>query len=186
MGGLCTVIAGDWRQCLPVIPRGSEAQIVDACLKFSPLWPSVRVFNLKENMRVKMTGSEDMAEFSDWLLSIGDGRCGDGMVDIPPEMFTEEDRLHSLTEFIFPNIEKNCADPKWLSKRAILCPSNAEGEEINTLMINQFPGELVEFKSIDTTDDNSTEYTPEFLNTCDLPGLAPHSHNLKWESQLSS
>ena len=43
MGGLCTVFAGDWRQCLPVIPRGSEAQIVDACLKFSPLWPSVRV-----------------------------------------------------------------------------------------------------------------------------------------------
>ena len=42
-------------------------------------------------------GSEDMAEFSDWLLSIGDGRCGDGMVDIPTEMFTEADRLHSLT-----------------------------------------------------------------------------------------
>ena len=66
-----------------------------------------------------------MAEFSDWLLSIGDGRCGDGMVDIPPEMFTEEDRLHSLTDSIFPDIEKNCADPKWLSKRAILCPTYA-------------------------------------------------------------
>ena len=77
---------------------------MDACLKFSPLWPSVRVFNLKENMRVKMTGSEDMAEFSDWLLSIGDGKCGDGMVDIPPEMFTEEDRLHSLTHFVFADI----------------------------------------------------------------------------------
>ena len=60
-----------------------------------------------------------------------------------------------------------------------LCPTNAEAEEINTLMINQFPGELVEFKSIDTTEDNSTEYTPEFLNTCSLPGLAPHSLNLK-------
>ena len=66
-----------------------------------------------------------------------------------------------------------------LSKRAILCPTNAEAEEINNMMINQFPGELIEFKSIDTTDDNSTEYTPEFLNTCSLPGLAPHSLNLK-------
>ena len=37
----------------------------------------------------------------------------------------------------------------------------------------------MEYKSIDTTDDNSTEYTPEFLNTCNLPGMAPHLLSLK-------
>ena len=179
MGGLCTVFSGDWRQCLPVIPRGSEAQIVDACLKFSTLWPSIKVFNLTENMRVKMSGSEELADFSSWLLSVGDGTCGDGSVEIPTEMFTDEDRLQSLTDFVYPDLEKNAANGQWLSERAVLCPTNAEAEEINDSMIEQFPGEVIEFKSIDTTENNCTDYTPEFLNSCSLPGVAQHKLKVK-------
>ena len=46
-------------------------------------------------------------------------------------------------------------------------------------MINKFPGELTIYKSSDTTDDMNIEFTPEFLNSCDLPGLAPHCLQLK-------
>ena len=45
-GGLCVVFTGDWRQTLPVIPSGSESQIVDACLRFSYLWHDTKVFYL--------------------------------------------------------------------------------------------------------------------------------------------
>lgn len=34
-GGLTVLFATDWRQCLPIIPRGGRGQIVNACLKSS-------------------------------------------------------------------------------------------------------------------------------------------------------
>ena len=63
-GNIIVVFAGDWRQCLPVIPNGSEGQIVDACLKFSYLWKYVKVFHLTENMRIKLSGSKETETFS--------------------------------------------------------------------------------------------------------------------------
>ncbi|GBN53353.1 hypothetical protein AVEN_221601-1 [Araneus ventricosus] len=38
MGGLIVVLAGDFRQTLPVIPRGTIADEIKACLKSSYLW----------------------------------------------------------------------------------------------------------------------------------------------------
>ena len=59
-GNMTVVFSGDWRQCLPVIPKGSEAQIIDACLKYSHLWKYVKVHHLSENMRVKMAGTLEL------------------------------------------------------------------------------------------------------------------------------
>ena len=70
-GGLCVVFSGDWRQILPVIPGGSEAQIVNACLKFSPIWSSVAVHHLVDNMRVQLSGSTEVEQHSKWLLKVG-------------------------------------------------------------------------------------------------------------------
>ena len=58
-GNLTVVFSGDWRQCLPVIVHGSEGQVCDACLKFSPLWKFVKVYHLTENMRVKLSGTTE-------------------------------------------------------------------------------------------------------------------------------
>ena len=33
MGRICTLLCGDFRQILPVIPRGTRGNIVDACVK---------------------------------------------------------------------------------------------------------------------------------------------------------
>ena len=178
-GGLCTVFSGDWRQTLPVIPQGSESQIVDACLKFSYLWEFITVFHLTENMRVKLSGSPRMEEFSQWLLTIGDGTCGEGELTIPEEMKTTEDSLESLIDSTFEDVDNNYKDSKWLAERAVLCPTNTEADEVNNFMVEKFHGEKIEFKSIDTTEENSPDYTPEFLNTCSLPGIAPHLLRLK-------
>ncbi|GBP63660.1 hypothetical protein EVAR_82020_1, partial [Eumeta japonica] len=37
-GGLMILLAGDFRQTLPVVPRGTPADELNACLKASPLW----------------------------------------------------------------------------------------------------------------------------------------------------
>ena len=178
-GGLCVVFTGDWRQTLPVIPNGSESQIVDASLKFSYLWQDTKVFHLTDFMRGKNTGSEKVEEFSQWLLSIGNGTCGEGELHIPEEMRTGVDSLQSLTDFIFSNMDTNYKDLKWLSERAILCPTNAEAEEVNNVIIDKWKGTKTTFKSVDNTEESSRDYTPEFLNTLSLPGIAPHLLHLK-------
>jgi len=52
--GKVVVMGGDFRQILPVVPRGRRGQIVDASLKRSVvLWHRVKVCQLHENMRVQ-------------------------------------------------------------------------------------------------------------------------------------
>jgi len=50
-GGILFVMSGDFRQVLPVIPRGSHANIDSTSIKNSYLWEIVEVFRLSENMR---------------------------------------------------------------------------------------------------------------------------------------
>ena len=179
-GNITVVFAGDWRQCLPIVPRGSDAQIVDATLKYSYLWKHITVHNLKINMRTELKGSCEGKFFSNYLLSVGDGSCEGGeMIKIPDDMQIYPSTLEALIDFVYPQLENNSKNSAWLCERAILCPTNAQAKEVNDLMINKFPGELTIYKSSDTTDDMNIEFTPEFLNSCDLPGLAPHCLQLK-------
>ena len=87
--------------------------------------------------------------------------------------------LEALIDFVFPNLEQKSFNSSWLCERAILCPTNAQAKEVNELISKRFPGEETVYKSSDTTDDMNIEFTPEFLNSCDLPGLAPHCLQLK-------
>lgn len=42
MGGVTVLLAGDFRQTLPVIPRSTRADEVKSCLKASYLWPHIQ------------------------------------------------------------------------------------------------------------------------------------------------
>ena len=53
-GAKLMVKSGDFQQGLPVIPGGSRAQIVDATVQLSPLWATVQVLELTENMTLKL------------------------------------------------------------------------------------------------------------------------------------
>ena len=59
---------GDFRQVLPVVRRGSRAQIVDASLQWSYLWDFMRHLKLVRNMRAY--GDH---WFADYLLRIDGG-----------------------------------------------------------------------------------------------------------------
>jgi hypothetical protein len=53
-GGKVVVMGGDFRQILPMVPRGTRGQIVDASFKRSAvLWHRVKVRQLHENMCVQ-------------------------------------------------------------------------------------------------------------------------------------
>jgi hypothetical protein len=51
-GSIVFIMLGDFRQVLPVIPRGSHADIDSTSIKNSYLWESIEVFRLSENMQV--------------------------------------------------------------------------------------------------------------------------------------
>lgn len=56
MGGVTVLLARDFRQTLPVIPRGTRADEVKSCLKASYLWPHIQKVALHTNIRVHLKG----------------------------------------------------------------------------------------------------------------------------------
>ncbi|CAB3242530.1 unnamed protein product [Arctia plantaginis] len=58
-GGLMILLVGDFRQTLPVIPRGTPADELNACLKASPLWNNVKTLSLTTNMRVQLQNDDE-------------------------------------------------------------------------------------------------------------------------------
>ena len=86
MGGIPTLLSGDFRQILPVVQKGTRAQAVDASLKRSVLWEAIVQLRLTANMRVALQGNNDPGNFSDQLLALGEGRLDEdqeGKIIIP-------------------------------------------------------------------------------------------------------
>ena len=73
MGGVTVLLAGDFRQTLPVIPKGTPADELAACLKSSVLWQHVEVLTLSTNMRVNLHGDKKADDLSRVVLDIGNG-----------------------------------------------------------------------------------------------------------------
>jgi ATP-dependent DNA helicase PIF1 len=94
-GGNTIVFGGDFRQILPVVHRGSRADIVNASINSSLLWSNCQVLRLIKNMRVQLCYDQAhnvaIKEFVDWILKIGDGSIshsndGEADVEIPRDM----------------------------------------------------------------------------------------------------
>ncbi|KAG3147324.1 hypothetical protein PC128_g23815 [Phytophthora cactorum] len=93
------VLSGDFRQILPVVVRGTPAQMIDACHKSSTLWPKFQQLHLREKMRVMSAQNEstatELAEFSEFLLQVGEERheinpaLGPNCIKIPKNMLIE-------------------------------------------------------------------------------------------------
>jgi hypothetical protein len=81
---------GDFRQCLPVVQKGTRAQIVASTIAYAPFWKDVKVMPLKVNMRVlaqvpNMSPEEQIhsVAFTNWLLEVGNGTAnGDNGISI--------------------------------------------------------------------------------------------------------
>ena len=82
------------KQILPVVPRGSRADIIQATFKASYLWEHISLFHLTENMRVKNGKSNDI-EYAQYLLDVGNGKIPTNpkmydMIKIPNDMESEQ------------------------------------------------------------------------------------------------
>ena len=70
-GGKVTVLSGDFRQCLPVIPNANRAEVVKAALNRSTLWSGFTVMQLTENMRVMLSKDQEIHGFDDFVVKNG-------------------------------------------------------------------------------------------------------------------
>lgn len=68
-GGTTVVLGGDFRQILPVVPKGVREEIVSASLRRSHLWDDICVLTLNMNMRLNITNPRDAA-FAEFLMEV--------------------------------------------------------------------------------------------------------------------
>jgi hypothetical protein len=125
-GGKTIVFGGDFRQVLPVIRKGSRAQIVAASLRSSYLWESMCHQKLVRNMR-----AQSDLWFAEYLLCVGGGTeevNNDGDVRLPDEVcvpYTGNDRdLDRLIDDIYPKLNENMSNTNYITSRAILTTRN--------------------------------------------------------------
>lgn len=120
-----------------MIPRGTAADELHACLKSSLLWRYVKTLRLTTNMRVQLQNDSTAERFSKQLLDIGDGKLTtdtSGLVALPDDFCTFVDSKVSLIDQIFLNIAENHKNYSWLSERAILAAKNIDVHAINSII----------------------------------------------------
>ncbi|XP_016165296.1 uncharacterized protein LOC107607914 [Arachis ipaensis] len=144
-GGKTIVFSGDFRQILPVIPKRTRQNIVNACLNSSYLWQHCEILKLTVNMRLQCmttdTPAEDLKQFAEWILQVGngtsEGTCdGCNMINIPPELLITNynDPIQAMIEAIYSDYIADIANESYLKSRAILVPTIHVVDEVNDYM----------------------------------------------------
>lgn len=184
-GGAIILLAGDFRQTLPVITRSTPADELNACLKASHLWRLVKKLSLTVNMRVQLQNDVSAQLFASQLLDVGNGKivmdARTGLITLPSHFCVIVGSKEDLISSVYPNILQNHKNHQWLSERAILAAKNKDVGDINIDILNKISGETKTYKSIDCVmdPDEVVNYPTEFLHSLDLPGTPPHILQLK-------
>ena len=196
-GGKVLVLGGDYRQVLPVMPHCSREDIVAHSMQAHPLWREgyIKIHSLSKNMRA--------AEDESWrrfLLDVGDGRVqmhedvGPHAIRLPDEICAPETwGVAELISNTFPDLhawsqrcvstERVAEDRQYFCDRAILAPTNAAADEINTAIMEDFSvGVEHTYYSSDSADTASAAeaalWPMDFLHSLTPTGMPPHSLKL--------
>ncbi|GFS57123.1 ATP-dependent DNA helicase [Trichonephila clavipes] len=114
-GGATFLFAGDFKQILPVVTKGTREDEINACLERSVLWRYCKKLHLKENMRAHSADSE----FSKILLDVGEGKCTEVNSTHDIELPTGLCQVVADTETLIHNIyddvhDLNIKEDSWL------------------------------------------------------------------------
>ena len=193
LGGKLLILAGDFRQILPVVRRGRRPAIVEASMKHLHLWRHCITLNRRINMRVlnrlndvDASNRECLQHYAEWLLQLGEGKIQHvpdmpycDVIELPKEVCVDSE--DDVVRHAYHDLHIHYKDPEWLAARGILATKNTTVDILNDKIMEELPGETITLRSVDSVadDNNATLYSPEFLNSLNISGLPPHKMNLK-------
>jgi len=191
-GGKILVLAGDFRQCLPVVPGASRAETVGHCINQSHLWKYFEIMRLSVNMRILASGDKELEEFDNWSVSIGNGDMK--TINLPEKYIgtkivpnsskntnSEGQAMQKFCDMLFPDLAQNINNHSWLEGRTILAPTNKEVNMLNECLEEKLPGLTDKFSSADTLQNNQDllRFNQEYLHTLTPTGFPTHDIRLK-------
>ncbi|XP_015081280.1 uncharacterized protein LOC107024853 [Solanum pennellii] len=159
-GGKVMVFGGDFRQVLPVVPKLTRAEIINASLVKSYLFHLIEKIQFTRNMRARTDPT-----FSEFLLRVGNGdepTIRDNLILLPEQMTIKYSRdgipKESIIKEICQNLRENAATTKYVTERAILASRNDHVDKLNDKLISQFTGKSKIFNSFDSAEDDTNNY----------------------------
>jgi len=179
-GGALILLSGDFRQTLPDISRSKPAVELNACFKSAVLWRIVQKLTLNTNMRLQLQHDATTERFAQQLLDIENTKMAidesTQCITLPTNFWKITATTDNLNHKVFPNIAQVCKNYLWLSACATLAAVNNDVNAINFSIQNEISGEATTYKSIDMVinQDEVVNYSTEFLNSLDLPGMPSH------------
>lgn len=182
--GKTIVLGGDFQQTLPVVPNGSQEDIINVSLPRSYLWKHFQFLTLRTNMRL-CRSTEDERLFATWLLDVGHGTNIDKNGTVPFDKDMRVPDTETLINAIFPNIEHIVPPPTYFLDRLLLAARNKDVDNLNIAILNRFPGEQYTFHSADTIETEPNVYSDshhvplEYLRSITASGLPPGELRVK-------
>jgi ATP-dependent exoDNAse (exonuclease V) alpha subunit len=134
------------------------------------------------------THMEAERNFAKWQLEIGHGKHTNeaGNTTLPDHFKCTENTIPSLISAVYPGIKELPHPPDhYFAERTILTSRNDDVDDINEMMLLEFPGEVKDFLSADSVKGNNDDgegellYPVEYLNSITCSGLPLHKLQLK-------
>ncbi|XP_031112085.1 uncharacterized protein LOC116016062 [Ipomoea triloba] len=191
------VLGGDFRQILPVVPKGTIQDIVSAAVNSSYMWNNCEVLKLTKNLRLSAAPHEvdkqKLEDFANWIADIGDGKTGgpnDGYVEveIPKNMPLPSDGNHisTIVKNTFPMFVNGNSNHTFVEGQAILSSILDVVNQVNEYMSALHTSESRTYFSCDNVCKADADngilgdvHTPELLNGIRVLGLPNHTLTLK-------
>jgi ATP-dependent DNA helicase PIF1 len=201
-GRKLVICAGDFKQTLPVVPKESRGGVCAILISRSMLWKTFDILHLTKNERVlrlcnhlDTQARQECEEFAKFILSVGEGSSSE-KITIPEKFaFPNSKSLQDLIRWVYPEFMDDrfeYTDEPAIYEKAILCPTNDQVDEVNNMVITLYrpEEEMTILSSADTatpaanqasrsSDFDSRNVTPQFLNSLQLPNIPPHELKLK-------
>ncbi|KAG5631805.1 hypothetical protein H5410_003522, partial [Solanum commersonii] len=181
-GGKIVIFSGDFKQTLPVVCSGKKEDFIRESLLCSESWNQLEKLQLSKNMRA----TKD-PKFCEYLMRIGDGKEKIKMtmekIEIPHSLIpftSQKESLNLLFRNTYPDLYTCCTKISFITSRAILTTKNNFVDEINDMLISQFPNtEKVYITIVETIDPKDQSEYEDFLHTLNPTGLPPYKLTLK-------
>jgi len=142
-GGKVVVLLGDFRQTCPVIRKGTKAEVINASISHSVIWPMFTIYHLITPIR----NAEDPA-FAAFVDAVGDG----GGPEISFQGLQHAKSRLDLIQFVFPH--DIIGNPTLCLRRCILAPTNSQVDAYNSAILNLLPSDPRLFCAADTLEEH--------------------------------